>query len=527
MPGLSDSIILSANVDNIHWKTAKIKVVILSLPKIQMHRLNKKRRIQLIKYTFNRIRMKRNIRQICFIYFLGLLGSCLPIFAQQDTLSATRKDSLHLTSLSSWQKFQKRTDKVIANKAFQMTYIGVPLIIGGLVVKNEDDHFHDLRNSYIPTFRQHYDDYLQYIPAVAMLGMKIGGIEGRSSWPRMLVSDAFSVGLMAVTINTLKNTIHVRRPDGSTRNSFPSGHTATAFMTATMLHKEYGLTQSPWYSVGAYSIATATAVSRMLNNKHWLSDVMVGAGVGILSTELGYFLADLIFKEKGIRHSNIDFNSFNLKRNPSFFGIYMGFSLMPTQFVLTPKVKMKASPGSTAGFEGAWFMNRYLGFGGRISATSMPLSLTQPLSNSVTADIAGRVKGLQSDPLDMVSGYVGSYLSFPLTDHYLLGTKLLVGGIFIPGNSVSALYTEENSYEIKKHEICRVNNSFNIGYSTSASITYILKPNMGIRVFIDYNVSPARFVTHARTENGSDERFEEHKTLQSFALGASVHVMLW
>lgn len=468
--------------------------------------------------------MKRTIRQICFIC---LLGSGLQVFAQQDTLLATRRDSVSLASLSSWQEFQKRTDKVITNKAFQMTYIGVPLIIGGLVVKNEDDHFHDLRNSYIPTFRQHYDDYLQYIPAVAMLGMKIGGVEGHSSWPRMLVSDAFSVGLMAVTINTLKNTIHVRRPDGSASNSFPSGHTATAFMTATMLHKEYGLTESPWYSIGAYSIATATAVSRMLNNKHWLSDVMVGAGVGILSTELGYFLADLIFKDKGIKHRNIDFTSFNLKRNPSFFGLYMGFSLMPTRFELTPEVKMKASPGSTAGFEGAWFMNRYLGFGGRISATSMPLALTQPLSNSVTEDIAGRVKRFQSDPLDMVSGYVGSYLSFPLTDHYLLGTKLLVGGIFIPGNSISALYTEENSYEIKEHEICRVNNSFSVGYSTNTSITYILKPNMGIRIFIDYNISPARFVTHTITENRANRRFEEHKTLQSFALGASVNVMLW
>ena len=76
-------------------------------------------------------------------------------------------------------------------------------------------------------------------------------------------------------------------------------------MAATMLHKEYGTTRSPWYSIGGYTVATATAVSRMLNNKHWLSDVMVGAGIGILSTEVGYFLTDLIFKDKGNpRHSN-------------------------------------------------------------------------------------------------------------------------------------------------------------------------------------------------------------------------------
>ena len=46
--------------------------------------------------------------------------------------------------------------------------------------------------------------------------------------------------LMATAVNSLKYSCKVMRPDGSTRNSFPSGHTATAFMAATMLHKEYG-----------------------------------------------------------------------------------------------------------------------------------------------------------------------------------------------------------------------------------------------------------------------------------------------
>lgn len=78
------------------------------------------------------------------------------------------------------------------------------------------------------------------------------------------------------------------RPDGSNNKSFPSGHTATAFMAATMLHKEYG-GRSPWYSIAGYSMATVTGVSRMLNNKHWLSDVLVGAGIGILGVSVRRF----------------------------------------------------------------------------------------------------------------------------------------------------------------------------------------------------------------------------------------------
>lgn len=460
-------------------------------------------------------------------YFLCLLLFGSQVIAQQDTTQIFATDTVSLAPLSPWKKYQHRTDKIIASKAFQMTYIGVPLIIGGLIVKGEDDHFHDLRNSYIPAFRNHYDDYLQYAPAVAMLGLKVSGVEGRSSWGRMLVSDAFSAGLMAITINSLKNTIHVTRPDGSARNSFPSGHTATAFMTATMLHKEYGLTQSPWYSVGAYSVASATAVSRMINNKHWLSDVMVGAGIGILSTEIGYFLADLLFKDKGIKHGNLDFSTFDLKRNPSFFSLHMGFSIMPTQFRLTPEIRLKASPGSSAGFEGAWFINRYLGFGGRISATSMPLSLTDPLSKSIPVAIADKIQALQSDPLDMLSGYVGSYLSYPLTDRFLLGTKLLVGCIFIPGNTVSALYRDNAALEIKMWDISEIKRSFNIGYGTNASLTYILKQNLGVRIFVDYNLSPARFVTFTKQADFTTERFERHLTLQSYIVGAAINVMLW
>ncbi|MDD2953823.1 MAG: phosphatase PAP2 family protein [Parabacteroides sp.] len=408
-----------------------------------------------------------------------------------------------------------------------MTYIGVPLIVGGLIIKNEDDHFHNLRNTYIPNFRYHYDDYLQYLPAVAMLGLKIGGVEGRSSWPRMLVSDAITASIMGVAVNTVKHTVSVTRHDGSNTHSFPSGHTAMAFMAATMLHKEYGMTRSPWYSIGGYTVATATAVSRMLNNKHWLSDVMVGAGIGILSTELGYFLADLIFKDKGITHSDLDFEAFNYQRNPSFFGIYMGFSLMPTKFNLSPDVQLKASPGSTAGLEGAWFMNRYIGFGGRFSATSMPLSLTKPLPNPTVPGTTYQVNALKSDPLDMIGGYIGSYLSYPVTNRFLLGTKLLVGCNYSPASRISVLGVEGNKPEMIEKEIVNTNKSFNIGYSTNASVSYILRPNLNVRIFLDYTLIPSHFVSYVANAQKETDRFELHKTLQTFTLGASVNIMLW
>lgn len=140
-----------------------------------------------------------------------------------------------------------------------------------------DTDIRQLRNNAVPGFRYKYDNYIQYSPAVLLVGLKAFGYESRSSWGRMLVSDAFSAAIMAGAVNGLKYTVRRLRPDETSRNSFPSGHTATAFMTAAMLDKEYGW-RSPWFSIGGYTVAAVTGVSRILNNRHWMSDVISGGG---------------------------------------------------------------------------------------------------------------------------------------------------------------------------------------------------------------------------------------------------------
>lgn len=162
-----------------------------------------------------------------------------------------------------------------------------------------DTDIRQLRNNAIPNFNCKLDNYLQYAPVAAMVGMKAFGYESRSSWGRMVVSDAFAVGIMNLGVRGVKPLVGRLRPDGSDHRSFPSGHTATAFMTAAMLQHEYGW-KSPWFSIGGYTVAAVTGLSRICNNRHWLSDVVTGAGVGIGSVYLGYYLADLIFKDKQI-----------------------------------------------------------------------------------------------------------------------------------------------------------------------------------------------------------------------------------
>ena len=104
--------------------------------------------------------------------------------------------------------------------------------------------------------------------------------------------------ITATLVETMKYSVRELRPDGSTNKSFPSGHTAIAFSAATILHKEYGMTRSPWYSIAGYMLATATGCMRVLNNRHWASDTFAGAGIGILSTEMGYTLGGFTFQEQ-------------------------------------------------------------------------------------------------------------------------------------------------------------------------------------------------------------------------------------
>lgn len=66
-------------------------------------------------------------------------------------------------------------------------------------------------------------------------------------------------------------------------NAMWSGHTATAFAFATALSQEI---KNPWATVGLYTLATGTAWSRVYENQHWVSDVLVGAAVGVASAKL-------------------------------------------------------------------------------------------------------------------------------------------------------------------------------------------------------------------------------------------------
>ncbi len=392
------------------------------------------------------------------LFLIVFLSASAGSFAKADT-SRVVTDSLVSDTTFSTPKKMTFLDKLPHGKLFNSTYIGVPLIIGGLIEKHQDTKFRKLRNDFMPRFHRTLDNYTQFAPAAVMVGMKAAGVESRSSWGRMLLSDAFSVALMAGTVQGLKNATNVMRPDGSDNHSFPSGHTATAFMTATMLNKEYGY-KSPWIGVGAYSVATATGLMRMANNKHWLSDVMVGAGIGIMATEFGYWLADLICKDKGLNIKNRDVadEEFDVRHN-SFLGLYMGFNLPLSKYDLDEDNVFQTSTGTTIGLEGAWFINRNIGIGGRASFSNLQYIVNKNDAPDKT--------------FNYFTAMAGPYFSFPITHRFSLGSKLVGGGVWYPKTSINGISVGNNH-----------------GYScgTGLSLKYDVRKHLSGIIFLDYNI---------------------------------------
>ena len=474
-----------------------------------------------------------------------------------------------------------------------MTFVGVPLFVAGIIAKSEKTAFkQQTKHSLLTHFKTSIDDYTQYFGPALTLGLKLGGMEGRSDWPRFFASAAMGYGIMALLVNTIKYTAKEMRPDGSSANSWPSGHTATSFVGATLLHKEYGLTRSPWFSVAGYGVATATGVMRVLNNRHWVSDVMSGAGIGILSTELGYAFGDLLFKGKGLLRNDLEMDF----ENPSFFGISMGvglggkdigfslndlqdrekYGIMEIGNVDSEEDYIQFRAATVVDAEGAYFFNKYIGIGGRLRVRAMSaksfgqynyISTDSPTDywSTIVAPVYDEARqtfpeaslkegGLpvtnmtgtvKSDHLAEFTASCGLYFNIPLSKHFALGTKLLIGRSFTQELDIDG-HAEGNVKDIPydlwisngkiyENELGRwfiledpksTGETYNVdwdyltlgaesstSWGTGISLTYKYKSNFSWRLFVDYDYTektftltadPFNFMKHAVTPTTYD-----------------------
>ena len=442
-----------------------------------------------------------------------------------------------------------------------LTFVGVPIFVAGIIAKGEKHAFRQQqKHSLVTDFKSGIDDYAQFFGPAATVALKLGGVEGRSDWGRLFASAALSYGIMAGFVNGIKYTAKEMRPDGSTANSWPSGHTATAFVGATMLHKEYGLTRSPWYSVAGFSVATATGVMRVLNNRHWVSDVLSGAGIGIMSTELGYALSDVFFKGKGLLRGDA-IGEHTIIEHPSFFSISMGigFGSRNVDFDMEKfsfadeddpdkAFNLKFGASTAVGAEAAYFFNKYIGVGGRLRVNATPIKGWNGIENYAWRDVASTFLNIseeedmaeiaigegtpggpdykasylddltltiKSDHLTEFAADLGVYFNLPLSRRFALGSKLLVGRSIMQEIDLNATAKggkwtydlDENlmATNIKYHgeyetewDYFTVGGNSTMKLGTGVSLTYAFKDNFSWRVFLDYDYSRKTFTMDYR-----------------------------
>lgn len=164
------------------------------------------------------------------------------------------------------------------------------LLSGSHLEKEIKNSFHDGSENSID-FSLPIDDLMQYVPAVEIYAADLIGVDAKNHWfdqtKYLILANLVTAGLT----HAGKGIIDKQRPDCSD-HAFPSGHTSFSFTNASVLFEEYKDT-APGLAYSGYALTSLVGGLRVVNNKHWLSDVLVGAGLGILVTKLIYHFEPL------------------------------------------------------------------------------------------------------------------------------------------------------------------------------------------------------------------------------------------
>lgn len=335
---------------------------------------------------------------------------------------------------------------------------------GGLVLAGSlldfDHGGRQLGGDYPSAFSYKADEVLRFVPAVALVGMKAFGMESRTErWSELIVRSVASTAIMGFTVEGTKRMVGRVRPDGSDDRSFPSGHSATAFLTASLFAKEYGHL-SPWYSVGAYGVATSTAMLRRVNDHHWMGDVMVGAGIGILSAELGYALADMFYGSSDNKRRLK--GAYPWSELPSSMaGVYMGYLLPDAIEGECGGRRVRSQFGYKAGLEASYFVTPYVGFGGRMGISSSRI------------EVEGKVA---ESPLDHVALMAGPSLRTPLLGRFCAGIHIYGGYGFYPSTEVP----------LSVDETLLLGGEKGWGYDGGLSVTYLTRKDVSLNLVADF-----------------------------------------
>lgn len=175
----------------------------------------------------------------------------------------------------------KKQDKL----SYKQFIAPAALITTGTLLLNtklNDDLQSNANRFFGQNFHTNADNYLPFVPVAQIYLGKSFGFKPKNDFQHQTINIIVANAIGAAVFTTLKYTVKEERPDQSDDLSFPSGHTSIAFTNAALLYYEYK-DSNIWYASSGFLFATATGVLRIANNKHYTSDVLAGAGIGLAS----------------------------------------------------------------------------------------------------------------------------------------------------------------------------------------------------------------------------------------------------
>lgn len=161
------------------------------------------------------------------------------------------------------------------------------------VIQNVDEDIYSHVENRYPNFHTNAEDYLMWTPSAAVYVMDAFKVKTTHTVKEHLILDAGSIIITGGFGYAMRVITHNIGEFNTHNTKFPSGHTANAFRAAEIFHQELKRV-NPLLSYGGYVIAGSVGSLRILNKAHTFTQVIAGAGLGILSTKLTYLIFDKV-----------------------------------------------------------------------------------------------------------------------------------------------------------------------------------------------------------------------------------------
>lgn len=224
------------------------------------------------------------------------MKATIPVLAVAGLLFCTAVASAQDSSRASTRLFRDayrlKASSLVIPGAFTVYGCLKPVIPG---IGTVDEKLMKKIENNAPLFYTRADDYLNWAPSASIYIMDAFKVKMSHHFKEHLIIEGGSL-LITGGVGLGMRLVSKQMKAYPAGTKFPSGHTANTFRGAEIVHQELKHTHPVW-SYAGYVLATGVGILRIYNKQHYLSEVVTGAGIGMLSVKATYWLLHRLKKK--------------------------------------------------------------------------------------------------------------------------------------------------------------------------------------------------------------------------------------